>query len=92
MTKGKSRESPTSTRQKLLEGQGYALYLSSDRNGDAFEVKLELLNVDEEKPVISLSGSSSPEDPGLTIDFKVSEEDLKELVRKFLKLFGVEGA
>ncbi len=84
MTKNTPKKSPTSTVREALAGQGYALHLSTEREGDTLIAKLELLNLKEDRSLLKVVGSGRLVDIDLTLGLRASEEGLWDLVLRLL--------
>ncbi|MEE9237868.1 MAG: hypothetical protein V3U52_08800 [Thermoplasmata archaeon] len=88
MTKESAKKTPASELREVLQGQGYALNISTERKGDVLTAKLELLDVKEDRSLLRLVASGRLEDINLALGFQASEEAVWELILRFLNLLG----
>ena len=87
MAKTSERDSPKKEVQDALENHGYALHLTSKREGETITAKLELENLEEEKSLMKLVASGRIEDIDLLVGFDFEEEDLWNLVMRLMSLW-----
>lgn len=87
MAKKGPRDSPRDEVRRALEKRGYALHLTSKREGETITAKLELESLEDEKSLMKLVASGRIEDIDVLVGFDMEEEDLWNFVMRLTSLW-----
>jgi hypothetical protein len=88
MSKQASKGSTLEALRDVLSNRGYALHLSTKRNGDTLTATLSVVDLKNERSLLKLVASARMEDIDVTFGLNLAEESLWEGMRSLVDLLG----
>lgn len=86
MPERKARDAATTAR-KALGDRGYALHLTTEREGETLLATVELEDVESQRPLLRLVAAGCWEGLDLTLGLDLGEEEVEDLLRRLRTLW-----